>query len=75
MDTRWICTKCSSWNTGTVSRCSFCSEPRPAPVGEAAETPTDVKLDGMTQRLHNIVEKLTPLQKQKLFRWFEDNVL
>lgn len=67
---KWLCAKCNSWNQTQASRCSFCSNPR-------SDAPPQVDSTGdlLTQRLHSIVERLTPIQKQKLYRYFEDNVL
>lgn len=73
MNGRWVCKKCNSWTTGEKNRCSFCSEPRPIVTEEADTDATE--MDKLTKRLHNIVEGLTPLQKKKTFRYFEDNFL
>ena len=76
MNTKWLCNKCHSWNGGDKTRCSFCSEPRPVQDAQSEMTaPEAVADDKLTQQLHNIVEKLTPIQKKKLYRWLEDNVL
>lgn len=76
MNTRWLCNKCYSWNSSSKTRCAFCSAPKPV-QDEQKETPIpeSVAEDNLTQQLHNIVEKLSPLQKKKLYRWFEDNIL
>jgi hypothetical protein len=68
---RWRCLKCNSTNSLSIPRCSFCSEPRPG-------TDVNVKqqvLDKLTKDLHNAIEKLSPQQKQKMWRWLEDNLL
>jgi len=77
MNGRWFCNKCSSWNEGDKTRCSFCSNSKPVavnPVATAAaeEANGEAKL---TQMLHNIIEKLTPIQKKKTYRFLEDNFI
>ena len=71
---KWLCDKCHSNNEIGKTRCGFCSAPQPSiPVfNSASETDNDAKL---TQQLHNIIEKLTSLQKKKLYRYLEDNFL
>lgn len=73
MNGRWVCKKCNSWTTGEKHRCSFCSEPKPV-VEEQIDTEQEIS-DKLTARLHSIIEGLTPLQKRKTFRYFEDNFL
>ena len=73
MNGKWMCLKCHSWNEEDKTRCSFCSAAKPFELKkEESQTATDDKLK---QHLHNIVETLSPLQKTKLMRYFEDNVL
>lgn len=71
---KWRCPKCSCLVDNDKPRCAFCSTTKP--VTESGITDVEaVENDKFTQRLHAIVEKLTPLQKKKLYRYFEDNVL
>ena len=73
----WRCDKCNCLNADDKPRCPFCSNPKPVSVlkPENKEVVADASMDILTQRLHVIIEKLTPLQKNKLYRYFEDNVL
>ena len=73
MNGRWVCKKCHSWTSGEKNRCSYCGEPQPK-TQEVVEA-VDTIDENFTKTLHNIVEGLTPLQKKKLYRYFEDNVL
>ena len=71
---KWLCPKCGCKVESDKSRCAFCSTPKP--INESNMTDVEaVENDKFTQRLHAVVEKLTPLQKKKLWRYFEDNVL
>lgn len=69
MSNKWLCDKCNGWSTVDKTRCSFCSNPRPG-----AEQPNKA-LAKITQDLHNTIDKLNSTQKQKMWRWLEDNVL
>jgi|LakMenEpi03Aug12_release.lakeMendotaPanAssembly.Ray.scaffolds.fasta_scaffold3098089_1 hypothetical protein len=71
---KWRCPKCSYLVDDDRSTCAYCNCSKP--VVESTTTDVEaVAMDKLTQRLHNIVEGLKPLQKQKLYRYFEDNVL
>ncbi len=74
MNGKWLCEKCHSNNETGKTRCGFCGAPQPLiPVnGVESEAEREATL---TQQLHNIIEKLSSLQKKKLYRYFEDNVL
>ena len=73
MSDKWRCSKCSCLVDSDKNRCSFCSNPKP--VLENNGIPVMSEEDKLTQKLHNIIETLKPLQKTKLYRYFEDNVL
>ena len=68
---RWKCNKCQSFNSGTVNRCSFCNTPK-TNINENVINDNDIKL---LNTIHNLVEKMTPIQRRKLYRWMEDNIL
>jgi len=74
MTGKWFCRKCGMWTEDEKTRCSYCSNPKP--LFESERVPPPVT-DGseLRQSLHNIVEKLTPLQCKKTLRFFEDTVL
>ncbi len=76
MNTRYVCTKCHSWNDANKGRCGFCGEPSPIPETSIQE---DSNIDTNTFKLlkdiHQAVEKLTPGQLRKVWRYLEDNML
>lgn len=74
MNGRWKCVKCNSLVSGEKNRCSFCSAPQPADI-PSPQIVEAQEADKLAKLLHGIVDKLTPLQKRKLHRYFEDNVL
>ena len=73
----WLCTKCNTRNARHVKRCSFCSNPRPTDEQiKVIEQVIADKTEGKTkQDVHNAIEKLTPPQCMRLWRWMEDNLL
>jgi len=75
MNNKWFCPKCSSWNENEKSRCSFCSNPKPIIAVIPKAIIEEQNNNDLTQQLHNAIEKMSPQQKRKLFRWLEDNVL
>jgi hypothetical protein len=74
MNGKWLCPKCHSKNEMGKNRCGYCGAPQPLIPASDIESEAD-KEAKLTQQLHNIIEKLTMLQKKKLYRYFEDNVL
>lgn len=71
---KWRCPKCSCLVEDDRSTCAYCNGSKP--VVESTTTDVEaVAMDKLTQRLHNIVEGLKPLQKKKLFRFMEDNFI
>ena len=73
----WKCSRCKALNARYVTRCSFCSLPRPDEAAQAVidEQIANKPVDDLKQSLHNIIEKITPHQRTMVFRWMEDNIL
>ena len=69
----WLCRQCNTLNSSEKPRCGFCSNPRSI-INEKKIVEQDVD-QSLKPQLHSIVERLTPLQQKKLFRYFEDNIL
>jgi hypothetical protein len=74
MTGKWFCRKCGSWTEDIKNRCSFCSNPKP--IFESERVPPPVS-DGseLKPRIHSTIEKLTPLQCKKMWRFIEDNFI
>ena len=69
---KWRCEHCNTFNDEDKPRCGLCSTPRPEKLTFESNKARTVDL---TQQLHNIIERLTPLQQKKTLRYFEDNFL
>lgn len=73
MSYKWLCNGCHTTNPDEKPRCGFCGKEKPRQFDlNAAEAVEDDKLGN---QLHSIIEKLTPLQRKKLYRYLEDNIL
>ena len=73
----WLCTKCNTRNSNYITRCSFCSNPRPSPEQQKVieETVAKKSVDKVKQDLHNAIEKMPANQRNKLWRYVEDNFI
>ena len=72
---KWLCEKCHSNNELSKTRCGFCGNPQPN-VSTTTQENQDAEVETkLLQQLHSHIEKMTPLQRRKLYRWLEDNIL
>lgn len=69
----WYCSNCKTWNDMHKTRCGFCSQGKP----ENKENVNDISkgVDDLSQKLHNVIDRLTIFQKKKLYHWLEDNII
>jgi hypothetical protein len=73
----WKCGKCKALNAQYVTRCSFCSTPRPSIEAQAVidEQIANKPIDDLKQTIHNAIERMTPHQRTILWRFMEDNLI
>jgi hypothetical protein len=69
---KWLCEGCHAWNKNEVTRCSFCSKPKPDTTPN--ET-VDERHEKLAQTLHTAIDRMSFQQKAKAWRLLEDNVV
>jgi len=70
---KWHCTGCNTWNESRITRCSFCSKPKPI-QDSSVDVPSQDE-GRVTQSLHTAIENMSYGQKVKTWRWLEDNII
>lgn len=72
---KWKCPKCSILNAANITRCSWCSCPKPADVDAVQREATERVHNNLQTSIHDAVEKMSHAQRVMLWRWMEDNIL
>ena len=72
---KWLCEKCHSNNELSKTRCGLCGNSQPNTALSTQENQDAEVETKLLQQIHNIVEKMTPTQRRKMYRWLEDNIL
>jgi hypothetical protein len=68
----WKC-QCQVNNADNITRCAMCGKPRE--IGEMKETDATKTIENLTRALHNAIERLSPDQKMRVWRWLENNII
>jgi len=67
--------KCGIGNDTNITRCSFCSAPKPADPLAREKQEQISNTEKLKLTLHNAIEKMNHNQRTNVWRWMEDNVL
>lgn len=71
----WYCKKCRTWNKMMVTRCGFCSTPKPENVEAVHEEMQQHEENTLKTNLHNAIERLPHGAHVRIWRYLEDNFL
>ena len=72
MNETWLCTKCHSRNNIDRANCGFCSAPKPEVNQNTNES---IEANKLSQAIHIAVDKMNHMQRLRVWRWLEDNII